>query len=392
MHKASRNSRIVPEDDDISLYDPKITLKYPIRDDKLTGVLYHIGFFNSTLGIRNLPLTHLIPVDRKGADDFNDVLCLDEYLGPEGLKELGATSITLIYRLFHDPTLAKRVSKPLQYQYKLKITDINSSLSLVHTDSTDSLVVLDLPPQWETVRKNDDNIIHLIHFKIRTYREALVMLLALCRVFASTNHVKIFRLDYLFDKKLTMWDKYVPSILETVGFERQVIIGETKYVFAVPKCKRSIAATLSAVQRSCFEYSSEDEHDVEISVEELMAHFKRITNRNSKSRRMEPVRYSKASSSLVAREGKVKHSQDDVEDERQSYSKEDREEFSHAKKGSGYENSDGGYANEESLAEDRNDATVNEETALVDDPEDVKLAVVIINSYRKNLYLEVRRY
>ena len=355
-------SSVVLDDDDIrsgtkvQMYDPQIEVICKQQSKNMDQVLKQLGFYKNNKSIKVKFEKDLFPKADFGSETFEHVLSSEEDILKVNFNAFSIRSVKLLYRLHHDNTIRstsmKRIAGTIKlFEYKLIINNDNDGNELiiqknvVDRTSDRSLVVVE---QQSPRHQTGDSVVILRHFKLRTYREAVLMLLCLTRVYASTSIDRILRLPYS-KKSDYIWDDYEMRIVKNLGFTRN----NASYDYIIPKCIRpsvfgsvqtlvsqfiqplsigGIGGTLKQYEN--FLRKTEKASDLKYTdeaFEKVLREARARTAENAEWREVEDA-YSSQDVECVSGSVKPKHSQDDV-DHQEEYCDKDHEAHERAKLG-----------------------------------------------------------
>ena len=251
-----------------TMVDPNIRIPYPLAVKKQDKNLNSLRFYDEGIA---LEFDGEIKSSKcAAAKDFQTVLDLDKII--RDVEAFGAKKVSLVYRLFL-PTVDERNSL---YEYKLVLDGIGCN---------DSLVVVEATAAFNHA---DYEVINLVHFKVRTYRIAVLMLFALCRLFSNQKITRFLTLVKPSMKTALEWDKFEYYIVQNLGFVLNKSLSQTS--FCIPKC--AVIFDRSHVQDSilqdCYDDDnvSFDEYD-ENGYLRFLIKAKQITLKNLKDRDQE---------------------------------------------------------------------------------------------------------
>ena len=211
----SNNFRLATIDDVIvNMGDPNVSIRYPLIGKKQDEQLRALGYYGK--GIDNKFDKEVLKAKKNAPGiHFLYVLDLENYMD---IKVLGASRASLWYRLFTE----RRKESECDYEYKLLIDDI---------DCNDSLVVV---KATAAATAGTPYSIEFLHFKVRTYRVAVMMLFALNRLFASNISPRHLALKKPNMTSALEWDKIEFWIVQNLEFRYIKCLAQALHT--IPNC------------------------------------------------------------------------------------------------------------------------------------------------------------
>ncbi len=221
----------------VAMKDPLFSLELPLAEKDQPPSLKTQKFFDMSSSISTLPEFERdqLPHDFKGDDTFITILDskIHGWIDPCVLNAFGISYVECKYRMYNNPKVNGCSSI---YELQLTITEKETSSHLVSTGKCSSMVLLESSPLLSDTDCCEE-FINMRSFKVRTYREAVFMLLAIMRIYSSPCKERFLKLDYM-RKSQYQWDHIEAEILKALKFSNTA---GGSYCLKIPTCSQALA-------------------------------------------------------------------------------------------------------------------------------------------------------
>jgi hypothetical protein len=242
LHSTALSGCRVLDDGDVEnvvMHDPPFKMAISCPPGERPEFLSKYNFFSYESTLPEFERDQL-PRHFNGDNEFITILDSKKHnwIKEVGLFGIGASNVVCKYRLFNKANVKGCRNT---YELQLEITELEPKGCITKECKIHSMVLLQSSPLLTNGVAPEDIVI-IQSLKVRTYREAVLMLFAIIRIYSSPDKERILQLEYMKNSPY-IWDKVEAAIMKTLKFKCRT----GNYTITIPMCKKVMELSNSIV-------------------------------------------------------------------------------------------------------------------------------------------------